>query len=251
MRFLAPFLTIFALAAPFPSSAQEDTGDVAPSTSRPSFAGKPIGQLNADEVLKLVRYSYTLYDRDFTGFLRMGLVKKVPFLMSLKPDSIRFIFDEPDQVILMDTRNDSFGLYEGVGGEGLKAVNPSKYEDFVRGTDITYDDLSMRFLYWPNAQIVKIEKLKQRECWVVRVRNPDSNGAYATVDVWIDKVSGGMLKMIGYNAKGRPIRRFEVLHGKKFDDIWMVDEMRIETISPSDGGKVKSSTRMQIKTSVN
>jgi len=218
--------------------------------NQPSFAGKPIDQLSADEVLKLVRYSYTLYDRDFTGVLRTGIVKKVPFLMSLKPDSIRFIFDSPDQVILMDTRNDKFGLYEGVGGDDLKAVNPSKYDDVVRGTDITYDDLSMRFLYWPNAKIVQHDKFKARNCWVVRVLNPDGKGAYATVDVWIDKGSGGMLKMTGYNNQGRPIRRFEVLHGKKFGDIWMVDEMRIETISPAAGGRVTSSTRMQIKSSV-
>ena len=51
--------------------------------------------------------------------------------------------------------------------------------------------------------------------------------------------------MMGYNNQGRPIRRFEVLHGKKFGDVWMVDEMRIETIS-SASGKVLSSTRMQI-----
>jgi hypothetical protein len=30
----------------------------------------------------------------------------------------------------------------------------------------------------------------------------------------------------------------------------MVDEMRIETISPAAGGRVNSSTRMQIKTAV-
>ena len=108
----------------------------------------------------------------------------------------------------------------------------------------------MRFLYWPNPQIVKEERFKARQCWIVRVRNPDGQGAYSTVDVWIDKESGGMLKMNGYNDQGRAIRRFEVLHGKKFGDIWMVDEMRIETISASDGGRVSSSTRMQIKTAV-
>lgn len=242
MRTLALYLTLILSAAVLQGNAQEN--------NQPSFAGKPIDQLTADEVLKLVRYSYTLYDQDFTGVLRTGIVKKVPFLMSLKPDSIRFIFDSPDQVILMDTRDDKFGLYEGVGGADLKAVPPSKFNEVVRDTDITYDDLSMRFLYWPNARIVKMDKFKARDCWIVRVLNPDGKGAYATVDVWIDKGSGGMLKMTGYNNQGRPIRRFEVLHGKKFGDIWMVDEMRIETISPAAGGRVTSSTRMQIKASV-
>ena len=228
----------------------QERGEAAPTSPAPSFAGKSIDQLTADEVLKLVRYSYTLYDRDFTGVLRMGLVKKVPFIMSLKPESIRFIFNDPSQVVLLDTKNSSFALYEGIGGAQLKSVDPAKFDDSIRGTDVTYDDLSMRFLYWPNAKIVRIDKTKGRESWLVRVRNPTSAGAYSTVDVWLDKASGGMIKMIGYNSGGRPIRRFEVLHGKKFGDVWMVDEMRIETVSPSAGGHVTSSTRMSIKSAV-
>lgn len=241
--------TLLALIFSCTSIAQE-RGEAAPTSPAPSFAGKTADQLTADEVLKLVRYSYTLYNRDFTGVLRMGLTKKVPFVMSLKPESIRFIFNEPSQVILLDTKNKSFALFEGIGGAQLKSVDPAKFDDPIRGTDVTYDDLSMRFLYWPNAKIVRTDKVKGRDSWIVRVRNSTSAGAYSTVDVWIDKASGGMIKMIGYNRQGRPIRRFEVLHGKKFGDVWMVDEMRIETVSPTAGGHVTSSTRMSIKSTV-
>ncbi len=243
MKFRLCTILLTLVAFTGSAKAQESGG------TNPVDFSKSIDQLTADEVLKLVRYSYTLYNRDFSGVLRLGLTKKVPFLMSLKPESIRFIFDNPAQIVYLDTRNSSFSLYEGVGGQELKPVPSSKYGAHIRETDVTYDDLSMRFLYWPNAKIVKQDRIKQRECWVVRVRNPDGTGLYSTVDVWIDKGSGGMLKMIGYNSSGRPIRRFEVLHGKKFGDIWMIDEMRIETLNPSTG-QIKSSTRMQIKSVV-
>ncbi|MDF1655973.1 MAG: outer membrane lipoprotein-sorting protein [Verrucomicrobiales bacterium] len=248
MKSLLIFAFSFSIFA-LPSFAQEETGESPPAGNTPSFAGKPIDQLTADEVLKLVRYSYTLFNRDFTGLLRTGFASKTPFLMSLKPESIRFIFDSPSQVIYLDTKNNSFALFEGLDGKAMQPVNPSKYAQEVRGTDVTYEDLAMRFLYWPNAKIVKLDKIKARECWHVRVLNPDGEGAYSTVDVWIDRGSGGMIKMNGYNSSGRPVRRFEVLSGKKFDDIWMVDEMRIETINPSTG-QIKSSTRMQIKSVV-
>ena len=237
--FLMSLVLILSVAPGLP----QESGNTSPDFN------KSIDQLNADEVMRLVRYSYTLYDQDFTGVLRIGLAKKVPFLMSLRPESIQFIFDQPAQVIYLDTGNSSFGLFEGIGGEELKPVPSSKYAARIRGTDVTYDDLSMRFLYWPHAKIVKLDRVKQRDCWVVRVRNPDGLGAYATADVWIDKSSGGMLKMLGYNNSGRPVRRFAVLHGKKFGDIWMIDEMRIETLD-SGSGRVKSSTRMQIKSVV-
>lgn len=237
----------FLLLLPFGFTLTGITQDVSPPATEPStFAGKTIDEMNADEVLRLVRYSYTLYNRDFTGTLQRGITKKVPFLLSLKPEAIRFIFDNPQQVIYLDTKNQNFSLFEGVGGKEMTPVDPAKYGEAVRGTDVTYDDLSMRFLYWPDARIVKQEKLKGRDCINVRVRNPDGRGAYETVDIWIDKESGGMLKMVGWNREGRPIRRFEVLHGKKFGDIWMVDEMRIESVSGATGGNVESSTRMSL-----
>lgn len=248
-RFPSSFLAL-AVAFTTLGHAQEDAKEVPPVNEPPAFAGKTIEQMSADEVLKLVRFSYTLFNRDFTGNLVMGIAKKVPFLLSLKPDSIRFIFDNPAQIIYLDTRNQRFALFEGVGGAEMKPVPPAKYGDKIRGTDVTYDDLSMRFLYWPDARIVRQEKLKGRDCILLSVRNPDGAGAYSSVDVWIDKMSGGMLKMIGNDHGGRPIRRFEVLSGKKFDDIWMVDEMRIESVTGLTGGTVTSSTRMQIKATV-
>ena len=212
---------------------------------KPPFAGKTIEQLNANDVLQLVRYSYTLYNREFGGQLRQGLTKKVPFRLVLKPESIRFIFNNPSQVIYLDTRNKKFSLFEGINGAELKPVQPAQFGQKIRGTDATYDDLSMRFLYWPNPRIVKEEKYKTLDTWVVRVRNPDGAGLYSSVECWVDKGTGGLIKMLGYNRQGRPIRRFEVLHGKKFGDVWMVDEMRIETVS-SASGKTLSATRMQI-----
>lgn len=132
----------------------------------------------------------------------------------------------------------------------MKPVNPAKFGEKIRGTDVTYDDLSMRFLYWPNAKIVREEKLKGRNCILLAIPNPDGSGAYGRVDVWIDKISGGMVKMIGMDKNNRPIRRFEVLSGKKFDDVWMVDDIRIETLSGSSGATTVSSTRLQIKSAV-
>ena len=240
----------FVVALAAPGHAQEEAKEVPPVGEAPEFAGKSIDQMTADEVLKLVRFSYTLFNRDFTGNLLMGITKKVPFILSLKPESIRFIFDTPAQIVYLDTRDQRFGLFEGVGGAEMQPVPPAKFGEKVRGTDITYDDLSMRFLYWPSARIVRQEKHKGRDCILLSIRNPDGAGAYSSVDVWIDKLSGGMLKMIGNDHGGRPIRRFEVLSGKNFGDVWMVDEMRIESVTGLTGGTVTSSTRMQIKATV-
>jgi len=110
----------FVVALAAPGHAQEDAKEVPPVGEAPEFAGKSIDQMTADEVLKLVRFSYTLFNRDFTGNLLMGITKKVPFILSLKPESIRFIFDNPAQIVYLDTRDQRFGLFEGVGGAEMQ-----------------------------------------------------------------------------------------------------------------------------------
>jgi len=210
------------------------------------FQGKSMETLTANDILKLVRYSYTLFDQNFEGRLRRGF-KKTPFLLSLEPNHVRFRFSDPTQIIHLSVTGSKAYLKEVVKGSDAPIAD-NRYNEEIRGTDVTFEDLAMRFLYWPNPVIhQQSDEVKGRDCWWVRVRNPDGVGSYATVDIWVDKASGGLLKMIGYNAQGGAIKRFTVVGGKKIKDVWMVDEMRIEKLEPTSGGaKTKSKTYLEI-----
>lgn len=232
---LSLLIAVFLSAAP--SRAQEEASP---------FAGKTLETLTADDILKLVRYSYTLFNQSFEGRLRRGF-KKTPFQLTLEPNHVRFRFSNPTQIIHLSVTGDKAFLKEVVKGSDAPIAN-SRYSETIRGTDVTYEDLAMRFLYWRNPVIHKqSDEVKGRDCWWVRVVNPDGIGSYSTVDVWVDKASGGFLKMIGYNAQGGAIKRFTVIGGKKINDVWMVDEMRIEKLEPTaDGAKSVSKTYLEI-----
>jgi len=213
------------------------------------FAGKTIETLNGDDVLKMVRYSYTTVNRSFKGQLRHEK-KKIPFLLTLQPESIIFEFTAPEQVIQLSTADDKLVLKEKFGEKAkLEVVKTDWYRSRIRGTDVTFDDISMRFLYWPKAKIVKEERFLRRDAWVVQVMNPSGLGEYGSVKVWVDKGSGGMLKMEGFEpTKGRQIKKFTVQSGKKMGDIWMIDQMMIETLDPNSKKRNKriSHTYMEI-----
>ena len=203
------------------------------------FAGKTIANLNGDDVLKLVRYSYTTVNKSFKGQLRHDK-KKIPFILTLKPQSITFQFNSPEQVIQLTTSRDKLILEEKFGEKAeLEAVKPEWYRSRIRGTDVIFDDISMRFLYWPKAKIIKEEKFLRRDAWVVQVMNPSGLGDYGSVRVWVDKGSGSMLKMEGFEPiKGIKIKEFKVQSVEKMGDLWMVDQMLIETLNPRNGRKV-------------
>ena len=80
---------------------------------------------------------------------------------------------------------------------GRAAVLPvAQYSVPIAGTDVTYEDLSMRYLYWPAAKVVRDDAastVKGRDCWIIRIPNPNPKvGQYAWVRVWIDKENGAM-----------------------------------------------------------
>ena len=226
-------VSCFSLACLLCQSAHAEPSQKA-STS--PFAGKTIETLDGDDVLKLVRYSYTKINRSFKGQLRHDK-KKIPFVLSLKPQSIVFEFSSPQQVIQLSTADDKLSLKEKFGDkEKFEGVKPEWYRTRIRGTDVTFDDISMRFLYWPKAKIEAEEKISRRNAWKVLVKNPTGEGDYGYVHVWVDKGSGAMLKMIGYEPfKGKPIKEFEVKHVKNMGGILMIDHMLIKTLDPKTG----------------
>ena len=80
-------------------------------------------------------------------------------------------------------------------------------------SDLSYEDLAMRFLYWPNGAVTGEEKLKTRNCWKVRLQNPKpGTGRYALVYVWVDKMTGALIQVVGYNDQdpAKALKRFHV-----------------------------------------
>ncbi len=195
-------------------------------------------KLTPDEILSLVRFSYTLHDREFKAQLRKD-TDIVPFTLHLRPQYIRFRFDDPPQAIHLDTSAQQLVLREVV--EDSNAPVPiARYGEMIRGTDMTYEDISMRFLYWPNPRVVDEELVfnKTRPSWKVKLTNPDERGPYGFLFVWIDKMSGGMIKMEGYDRSAKPVmvKDFEVKGGKKFEDVWIPDTIRVRSYVDGDKG---------------
>ncbi len=193
-------------------------------------------ELTPDDILSLVRYSYTLHDREFQAQLRKEFTT-VPFTLHLRPQYIRFRFVEPPQAIHLDTSAQQLVLREVV--EDSNAPVPiARYGEVIRGTDITYEDLSMRFLYWPDPRVVDEELVynKTRPSWKLKLTNPDERGPYGFLYIWIDKMSGGMIKMEGYDRSPNPVmvKDFEVKGGKKFEDVWIADTIRVRSYT-ADG----------------
>lgn len=201
---------------------------------------------DGDEVLKLVRMSQALQDlHRLQGRLRVNETgEKIPLELTMADNVIRFLLREPNEIINLDLKDNGTKLSRVVAG-GRVEMPMSLYSDRVRKTDINYEDLSMRFLYWPHAKVIGEDTFSFQKCWQVRVTNPDGRGPYGTVDVWVARSSGAMMKMEAYSPQGKKLKQFLVRKGQKFKGAYILKQMRVESFDPASG-KVTGITYLEI-----
>lgn len=198
-----------------------------------------------EEILRLVRLSNALQNYKLTGTLRDDKSGRAEsFTLNMEQNIMRFRFSNPNQIVHLDMTTKPATL-KSVQAGGSAAVPLAKYGEKVRGFAMNYEDLSMRFLYWPGAKLLGEERYKTQKCWKVRVTSPDSATPYGTVDLWVHQASGGMAKMEAYDLQGKKVKLFEVSSIQKVDGATILREMKVESYPPG-GSKSDGRTYMTL-----
>jgi hypothetical protein len=219
MRTLVPFFILLALA-----SAQ-----AAPT---------------AQEILAGVRMQQARQDIAVEGQLRED-GKIVPFNLTQTGAVIRYSFSDPDEALQLRL-DESDSRLEQITGEGVDKISGPELDQKVRGTAITYADLALKFLYWPNAKLLGEETINTRRCWKLQLQAPARGAQYASVLLWVDQRGGALMRLEGYDWTQKLAKRFEVISGQKIEGRWFLKQMRIEDYQP-ETGRVRTRTYLEIK----
>ena len=198
---------------------------------------------DAQEILANVRMRQSQQQIDLHGQLRQD-GRVVPFHLVQNGPVVRYIFNNPDETLQLKLGPGDSRLDE-ISRTGSEKVSAEKLEDSVRGTAITYADLALKFLYWPNARVIGADFIRTRNCWKLQLQAPTPDSQYATVLLWVDKDNGALMRMEGYDGAGKLVKCFEVVSAQKIEDRWYLKQMRVEAID-SRSNKVTSRTYLEI-----
>lgn len=205
---------------------------------------RPDNPPDARDILRNVRLEQATREINLQGQLRDGATV-VPFRLTQSGPVIRYSFSNPDEALQLRLgENDS--RLEQVTRSGSERITPAKFDEKVRGTGVTYEDLALKFLYWRNAKITGEETVRTRGCWKLEIHPPSHDSQYSSVNLWIDKSGGALMRMEGYDWNGRLVKRFEVVSAQKIDDRWFLKQMRIEQLEPGTS-HVVDRTYLEIK----
>ena len=212
-----------------------------------SYAAEPAP--TARELLSLVRANQASQERNLEGKLRMSTSEEkivIPFRLYLRGDTITYQFTDQPEALILHLGEKTSRLERATGSSGAEKITGAKLDALVRGTDISYEDLALKFLYWNNA-VVEPEKqiLMTRSCWIVRaVPSGKTESQYDMVRLWIES-TGGLLQAECYSG-GKLIRRFSVRNVQHVKEGgYILKSMSIQRVDAS--GKDRYPTYLEVR----
>lgn len=204
--------------------------------------------LTATDILRAVREGQASRHEALDGQLRNDSDGKTyPFRLVADGPSVRYQFPGPPATTVQVLYNDENSeLRESTGNGPAERLTSANFDRKILGTDLTFEDMALRFVYWSRATLLGEDRVKTLAAYKLRLNAPSKRTQYAFVLLWVMKESGALLRAEGYDGEGRLSKRFEVVSGQKIEGKWYLKQMRIENVDPASG-KVASRTYLEIK----
>jgi len=131
--------------------------------------------------------------------------------------------------LIITRKSGSAPEFKYAKGSPLKPADTPDLLETVQGSDMTWLDLTLSFLWWKNGTIKGSDEIRGFKCYMVDIPAPkDSSGQYARVRLWIGKKINVMLQAEGYDSTNKLLRRLWVRSCKKIDNTWMVKDMEVQ-----------------------
>ena len=198
----------------------------------------------AQEILASARQQVARQQVEVAGQLRENATI-IPFRLVQNGPVIRYTFSNP-QTALQLRLGDNDSRLEEITSEGVEKIAGVEFNQKVRGTGITYEDLALKFIYWPNARTVGEDYINTRRVWKLELRPPGRQSQYSRVSLWCEQQSGALMRMEGFDWNDKLVRRFEVVSVQQIEGRYFLKQMRIEALQPQTG-KVLARTYLEIK----
>jgi len=201
---------------------------------------------DAQQILEGARLAATLttVEEGLSGNLTAKGKANVPVTLFLKGANIQFQFDENRtndwRVFHMRLNDNAYDLFEIKDGKTTKFPD-EKIVEPIAGTDLSYEDLALRFFYWPNPILEGKEEVDGQLCYRLRINKPKgAAGRYETIYVWVHTKFGAFMKIKGHDKGGELLKEFQVLKVMEIGNgVWTLQKMQVSSYS---GGKRSSIT---------
>lgn len=196
------------------------------------------------KIIEGARVAATLQQTDLSGSLSKNGTK-TPVQLFLRGKDIQFALElgGPTQRFHLRLGDGEYNLFEVDPAGKTTRFPDAELVEPIAGTDLTYEDLSFQFFYWPGAILAGTENVAGQPCYKIRLNKPSgSGGQYEVVYVWVHTRYGAFMKVGGFNKKGELIKLFEVEDVMSIGNgVYTLKKMKVASYT---GGRVSGITNL-------
>ncbi len=120
---------------------------------------------------------------------------------------------------------------------GAVRATPPSLAGLVQETDLAWMDLTLAFLWWPDARLDGEADFRGSKCDIVRVKPPEPLPGCGAVRLWVDRRLRFLRQAEQIDESGQRVRRMWVSSVGKIGDRWMIRNLEVER--PGSGQRTK------------
>lgn len=114
------------------------------------------------------------------------------------------------------------------------AILPPKTSDTILGSDVTWIDATMDFLWWGKPELVGSGDIKGRDCDIIKLTPPEPTKQCTFGKVWLDKIHRILMQATQNDETGKETRRLWIRAVQKLevaenDERWVIKDLEVET----------------------
>ena len=137
--------------------------------------------------------------------------------------------DDPVETIHAVRHTDGSLLLSRFIGADMKPATTPELSSQVLGTDISWLDISLDYVWWTNPTIVGEEKVKGRICDILEVEPPAPIKDCAKARLWVDRGQRVVMQAAQVDEEGKETRKMWVRAVQKIDKRWVMRDIEVET----------------------
>lgn len=119
-------------------------------------------------------------------------------------------------------------------GPEQKPQEAPAYSGRIRGTDMTWMDLTLDFLWWKDVRFddtPRGESHNHCDCDILVAAPPSPIPGCGAVRIWVDRKTRCVVQAEQLDPQGAPVRNMWVQRVKEINGRWMISYMEIETLN--------------------
>jgi hypothetical protein len=130
-----------------------------------------------------------------------------------------------------------------LAGEGELTTTKQRMRKLL-GSWISYYDLGMSFLYWPNPKYAGEDRMRGQDCYVVEVKSDTE--PYRRVKFWVQEEYFALLRAEAFDADDNPVKRISIGSFKRLGDVWIPRGLDFDFLPPGQSLPARERSRLEI-----